>query len=84
LSAVEKLKLRVPDSTHLSIADGTGVADAVYKSSRALVFLAPPTAELVSYASDRGFTTITFAADPNTWSDTFVAHPEVFGTPTTA
>ena len=84
LSAVEKLKLRVPDSTHLSIADGTGVADAVYKSSRALVFLAPPSAELVSYASDRGFTTITFATDPDTWSETFVAHPEIFGTPATA
>jgi len=84
LAALGKLKLHVPDSTRVSIADGQGVADAVYKMARALIFLTPPSTELLAYAADRGFTTIIFPAESSTWAGIFAAHPDVFGAAATA
>lgn len=84
LAALGQLGLRTPDSTRVAIADGQGIVDALYKSARALIFLTPPSPALLSYAADRGYTSITFPADPLAWSATFAAHPGVFGPPTPA
>jgi hypothetical protein len=84
LAALEKHGLRKPDSTATPIADGLGVADAVYKSARALVFLSAPAPELATYAADRGYSVLLFPASSEAWPECFAQHPEVFGAPTPA
>ncbi len=84
LAALEKHGLRKPDSTATPIADGLGVADAVYKSARALVFLSAPSPELTAYAADRGYSVLLFPASSEAWPEFFAQHPEVFGAPTSA
>ncbi|WP_221028907.1 DEAD/DEAH box helicase [Actomonas aquatica] len=81
LSALREAGLRLPDETEKSIADGRAVADAVYKSSRALVFLNQPADEISAYARDRGFEVIVFPTPQDEWPTVFAQHPAVFGSP---
>ncbi len=76
--ALAKSGLRRPDATSVSLNNGTGTADAQYRSARALVFLAAPSLDVAQFASDRGYRVIVFGDEP-TWSDTFSSHPDVFG-----
>jgi superfamily II DNA/RNA helicase len=71
--------LRQPDDTNVSFNAGSAVADAVYKSSRALVFLAPPDDSTRALAEDRGYKVVVFSVDTNNWGATIEMHPEIFG-----
>jgi hypothetical protein len=84
MEALSRLGLRLPDETRVPIADGRGVADALYRASRALVFLDPPAPEILAYANDRAFQAIVFPADESAWAAIFAAHHGVFGPIATA
>lgn len=84
LAALTRLGLRQPDGTREPLGNGNGVADAVYRSARALVFLSPPAPEVHGYAADRGFALITFPTDPASWPAIFASHACVFGEGTSA
>ena len=84
LTTLGQLGHRVPDDTRYALADGLGSVDARYKASRALVFLAPPSAAVQAYAADRGYTTVEFITDSSTWAATFADHPAIFGPSTPA
>jgi hypothetical protein len=79
LSTLERLGLRKPDKLRISINGGNATADALYSSTRALVFLNRPTSEAESYATDRGHTVIVFPPDPLHWKTVFVENAAVFG-----
>jgi hypothetical protein len=84
LAALTRLGLRQPDQTREPLGNGNGVADAVYRSARALIFLSPPDAEVQGYAADRAFALITFPTDPASWPAIFASHASVFGEGTSA
>jgi hypothetical protein len=71
--------LRPPDETNVSLNGGGAVADAIYKSSRGLVFLAPPDDSTRALAEDRGYKVVVFSDDSNSWPATIAAHSEIFG-----
>ncbi len=79
LDAVSRLGLRKPDETAFPLNSGEVFADAMYKDARTLVFLSPLPKKLLHYVEERGFAAIEFAADPQTWTETFNANPKVFG-----
>jgi superfamily II DNA/RNA helicase len=79
LATLERLGLRKPDKLRIPINGGAVTADALYSSTRALVFLNPPTPEAKSYAADRGHTVIVFPQDPLQWKTVFAEHSAVFG-----
>jgi hypothetical protein len=79
LAYLKSHSLRQPDDTNVSFNAGSAVADAVYKSSRALVFLAPPDDSTRALAEDRGYKVVVFSVDTNNWGATIEMHPEIFG-----
>lgn len=79
LTAIAHFGLRPPDSMNVELQEGRWKADALYKSSRALIFLSDPEAEPLSYAADRGYSTLVFPSDSAQWADIFAGHPEIFG-----
>lgn len=79
LQTLSSMGLRQPDETEKPVNGGEFTADAVYTSSRALIFLTPQSEQAKTYATDRGFTVIEFPEDANDWKAVFSAHPEVFG-----
>ena len=78
LDTLARLGLRRPDATSISLNGGAGMADAHYKTARVLVFLTPPTPELLQYATDRGYRVLVFG-DESTWPQQFAQHADVFG-----
>lgn len=84
LALVSCLGLRQPDAVNEPINGGEATADALYRASRALVFLSPPTDGIFGYARDRGFTTVVFPNDSSRWPAIFAEHATVFGTPHSA
>lgn len=83
LAALTAAGLRLPDQTEQSIAEGRATADALYRSSRTLVFLTDPAPDVLAYANDKGFAVICFPGDPKDWTTVFAQHPGVFGSPST-
>jgi DEAD/DEAH box helicase/Domain of unknown function (DUF1998)/Helicase conserved C-terminal domain len=81
VAALARIGLRQPDKLSVPINGGEAHADALYQTSRALVFLTPPSEAVVAYAQDRGFTVITFPPDAAAWPDVFAAHSSIFGNP---
>ena len=79
LSYLKSQGLRQPDETNVSLNGGGAVADALYKSSRSLVFLSPPDDSTRAIAEDRGYKVVVFSVDTNNWGATVEAHPEIFG-----
>jgi superfamily II DNA/RNA helicase len=79
LSAVSRFGLRQPDQLDLPINGGETTADAAYQTSRALVFLSPPSNTVTAYAQDRGFTVIVFPVDSSEWLSVFESHTSIFG-----
>jgi hypothetical protein len=79
LSTVSQYGLRQPDQLDLSINGGEAKADAIYQTSRALVFLEPPSSSVSAHAQDRGFTVIVFPPDSSEWLTVFESHPSIFG-----
>jgi superfamily II DNA/RNA helicase len=79
LDTLNRLGLRRPDATYVSLNGGAGTADAHYKAARVLVFLTRPAPELLQYATDRGYRVLVFG-DEATWPQQFAQHPDVFGT----
>ena len=79
LAEISKNGLRRPDQVNFPINGGETTADAAYQTSRALVFLAPPTNTVTAYAQDRGFTVIVFPVDSSDWLPVFASHSSVFG-----
>lgn len=80
LAEIKRLGLRVPDATHIEITAANSVADAHYKTSRTLIFLSEPSAELRTYAADRAFHIIVFPANSAAWPELFNTHSDIFGT----
>jgi len=79
LAGIAHFGLRPPDSTDVDLQEGRWTADALYKSSRTLIFLSAPESELLTYAADRGYGTLAFSSDASQWADLFAEHPEIFG-----
>lgn len=79
LAALSRLGLRQPDKLNVPVNGGEATADALYQAARALVFLAPPSEPIMSYAQDRGFTVMVFPADPSGWPSIFSTHSSIFG-----
>ncbi len=79
LATLERLVLRKPDKLKIPINGGAVTADALYSTSRTLVFLSPPTPEAKSYAADRGHTVIVFPQDSLEWKPVFTEHSAIFG-----
>jgi hypothetical protein len=79
LAELSRLGLRAPDATHVEISAANAAADAHYKTSRALVLLSEPSAELRAHAADRAFRVIVFPADSAVWPEIFNAHSDIFG-----
>jgi len=84
LVALKQLGLKAPDATRVSVGDGQGIVDALYKAARTLVFLSPPSSSLEAYAADRGYTVVCFSTEPATWANTFAANAAAFGVPASA
>ncbi len=80
LSFLESNSLRLPDKTEFPLKDGSWTADGLYKAGRAIILLSTAEDGLADYASERGYTLITFSSDKSTWSDTVSKHTTVFGT----
>jgi len=78
LDTLNRLELRRPDATSVSLNGGAGTADAQYKAARVLVFLTSPAPDLAQYATDRGYRVLVFG-DDSTWLRQFAQHPDVFG-----
>jgi hypothetical protein len=79
LEFVARHGFRQPDETCVPLDGGSAVADACYRSARALVFLQAPTESIRAHAEDRGYKVILFPIDMQSWPTVFAAHPEVFG-----
>ena len=82
LAALKRLSLRRPDQLEVPVNGGEATADALYRSARALIFLTPPTADIIAYSQDRGFTIIIFPGDHASWEDVFFTHSSIFGSAT--
>ncbi|MCX6848327.1 MAG: hypothetical protein NTY98_05365 [Verrucomicrobia bacterium] len=81
LAEISRLGLRQPDKIAVPINGDEATADAAYQSSRALIFLSPPSASTTAYAQDRGYTVIVFPPDMSEWLAIFASHATIFGTP---
>lgn len=79
LAALDQHQLRLPDQMDAMIMSGTAKVDALYQTSRALVFLSDPLKEVVAYANDRGYTVVIFPENPDEWLPVFRAHANIFG-----
>lgn len=79
LLELERRELRRPDALNVSLNNGQGVADAQYKTSRALVFLSAPDDSLRAYAEDRSYRVVIFPPDQSDWSALFSQYQEIFG-----
>lgn len=82
LQEVARLGLRKPDKLSVPINGAETIAAAAYQAARALIFLSPPSEEVMAHAEDRGFKIIVFSADMAEWPAIFSAHTSIFGTST--
>lgn len=79
LNALDDKNLRRPDTLNHPMNNGEAKADALYKAQRALIFFQEPSAEVTTYAEDRGFRILVFPADTNRWPKLFSEYPDIFG-----
>lgn len=81
LAAARAAGCRLPDAIGQTLPDGLGVADAVYRTVRTLVFLRPPSKEVLQFAADKGFSVVEFPSEESRWPEVFRAHSAVFDPP---
>lgn len=81
ISELTRLGLRRPDATAVPINGGVAIADALYRTSRAVIFLAEPGPEIRTHVENRGNRVIVLG-DATNWAAVFAANPDVFGTST--
>lgn len=62
----------------MALNNGAAVADAQYKSARALVFLREPDGATRSYVEDRGYRVV-LMGQREQWDELFSQYPDVFG-----
>ncbi len=79
LAYLESHGLRPPDETNVAFNGGGAVADALYKSSRCLVFLSRPEESIRALAEDRGYKVVMFSDESKSWAATIEEHPGIFG-----
>lgn len=79
LGELDRRKLRRPDAFGVPLNNGAAVADAQYKTSRALVFLQNPDGATRSYVEDRGYRVLVVGLREQ-WDELFSQYPDVFGT----
>jgi len=79
LAVLDSYKLRRPDAFSVLLQGVTAIADAQYKETRTLVFLAEPDAAVREYVENKGQRVLVFPASPDKWSDIFAQYPEIFG-----
>lgn len=75
---------RLPDAFTQTLPEGLGVADAVYRSARALIFLQSVDDSVRAFAADKGYTVVEFPPDEASWPSVFASHDDIFGTPVSA
>lgn len=78
LSAIDQRRLRRPDHLKVVLNEGQGIADAQYRSARALVFLTMPAPDLTAYAEDRGYRILVFPDAPEEWPALFDQFGDIF------
>jgi hypothetical protein len=76
--ALKQAGLNEPDAVNVPVNQGATTAAAQYKSTRALVFLEPITADTLNMLKDKGWQALDFT-DPDRWQELFTAHADVFG-----
>lgn len=79
LAALSSAGMALPDKTLMPLSGGEAIVDAVYLSSRTLVFLSQPSPQTLALAADRGFQVIVFPQDQAEWPALFTSHSPVFG-----
>lgn len=78
LQALDQRGLHQPDAQNVSLGKGAATADAQYKSSRTLVFLAPLADDIRNELTDKGWQALDFS-DNRQWPELFNKHADVFG-----
>ncbi len=76
--ALKQAGLNEPDAVNVPVNQGATIAAAQYKSTRALVFLEPITADVLNMLKDKGWQALDFS-DLDRWQELFAAHADVFG-----
>lgn len=77
ITALQQAGLKQPDALNVPVNRGAATAAAQYKTSRALVFLAPPDADTANLLLDKGWQLLDFS-EPDGWAKQFAAHSDVF------
>ncbi len=78
LHALGEQGLRQPDAQNVSVGQDAVTAEAQYKSSRTLVFLAPLADDIRNELTDKGWQALDFS-DKRQWPELFNKHANVFG-----
>lgn len=75
-----RLHLKSPDQLSVPLNNGQWTADALYRSSRTLVFSHQPSPELQDYLLDRAYTFLVIGTSEKEWETAIRSAPELFGT----
>ncbi|NBB05357.1 MULTISPECIES: DEAD/DEAH box helicase [Pseudomonas putida group] len=78
LIALKQAGTLQPDAFNVPVNNGTAVAAAQYKASRALVFLSLVDEQTISVLQEKGWQVLDFS-DASHWSQQFATHADVFG-----